>query len=68
MMAREVLRAEGVLGPDCAALSTIDREDKATVLPLAIGDRIRFGETLPHLSIRNGNRATVTAITLQRMG
>lgn len=68
MMAREVLRAEGALGPDCAALPTIDREEKATVLPLAIGDRIRFGETLPHLTIRNGTRATVTAITLAEDG
>ena len=67
-MAREVLRAEGRLGPDLATLPTIDREGKAAALPLAVGDRLRFGETLPHLSIRNGNRATVTAIKLVETG
>lgn len=63
-MAREVLRAEGRLGPDVTALETIDREGKTVALPLAVGDKIRFGETLPHLSIRNGNHATVTEVIL----
>jgi ATP-dependent exoDNAse (exonuclease V) alpha subunit len=67
-MAREVLRGEGRLGPDLATLPTIDRKGKAAVLSLAVGDRLRFGETLPILSIRNGNRATVTAIKLVENG
>lgn len=60
--ARAVLREEGQLGPDLVVIPSIDRSDKKVGLPLAIGDRIRFGETLPHLGIRNGNRATVRAI------
>lgn len=60
--ARAALRQEGRLGPDLIVLPSIDRSDRKVDLPLAIGDRIRFGETLPQHGIRNGNRATVRAI------
>ena len=60
--ARTVLRTEGRLGPDIVALPARNREDRTVPLPLAIGDSLRFGETLPHLSIRNGNRAVVKGI------
>ena len=60
--ARAVLRAEGRLGPDLIALSTRDRENKRVSLVLAVGDSLRFGESLPHLRLRNGNRARVEAI------
>lgn len=62
--AREVLKLDGRLGPDAIALPSIDRADKPVNLALAIGDRLRFGETLPQHGIRNGNRATVRAIVL----
>lgn len=58
-----MLRQEGRLGPDLVALPSIDRSDKKVDLALAVGDRIRFGETLPQHGIRNGNRATVRAVT-----
>ena len=60
--ARAALRAEGRLGPDLITLPTRDREDKRASLALAIGDSLRFGESLPHLRLRNGNRARVEAI------
>lgn len=62
--ARELLKQEGRLGPDAIALPSIDRADKPVKLALAIGDRLRFGETLSQHGIRNGNRATVRAIVL----
>ena len=62
--ARELLKQDGRLGPDAIALPSIDRADKPVRLALAIGDRLRFGETLPEHGIRNGNRATVRAIVL----
>ena len=61
--ARTVLRSEGRLGPDLVALPARNREDRIVSLPLALGDSLRFGETLPHLSVRNGNRAVVRGIT-----
>jgi hypothetical protein len=63
LKARAVLRAEGTLGPDLVSLPARDRTDRPTVLALAVGDSLRFGESLPHLSIRNGNRARVESIT-----
>jgi conjugative relaxase-like TrwC/TraI family protein len=61
--ARAVLRAEGRLGPDLLALPARDRADKLVPLALAVGDAVRFGESLPHLGLRNGHRARVEAIT-----
>ncbi|WP_158806914.1 MobF family relaxase [Beijerinckia sp. L45] len=60
--AREVLRAEGRLTSDDIIVSSIDREKKHRELQLAVGDRVRFGETLSAFRIRNGTRATVSAI------
>lgn len=60
--ARAVLRAEGQLGPDVVALPSRNRADEVVPLTLAVGDVLRFGESLPHLGLRNGNRARVEAI------
>lgn len=60
--ARAVLRAEGSLGPDLVTLPARDRSDKLVGLALAVGDNLRFGESLTHLGIRNGNRARIAAI------
>jgi conjugative relaxase-like TrwC/TraI family protein len=67
-LARETLRAEGRLGPDLVRMSALDREDRRVELPLAVGDRLRFGETLPEHGVRNGNRAEVRAITREADG
>ncbi|PZR82066.1 MAG: conjugal transfer protein [Stutzerimonas stutzeri] len=66
--ARQTLRSEGKLGPDLVELPTIDRSGKATKLALAVGDRIRFGETLPQHGIRNGHQATVDGVTRDDAG
>jgi ATP-dependent exoDNAse (exonuclease V) alpha subunit len=66
--ARAVLREEGRLGPDVIAAPSLDRSDKRVELALAAGDRIRFGETLPHSGIRNGNHAEVQAIRTEQGG
>ncbi len=63
-----LLKQEARLGPDIVALPAIDRADKRVDIALAVGDRLRFGETLPQHSIRNGNRATVRAITAKEAG
>lgn len=61
--ARTVLRTEGRLGPDVIALPSRNRKDQTVTLSLGLGDSLRFGETLPHLAVRNGNRAVVQGIT-----
>lgn len=66
--ARQALRDEGLLGPDLVELRALDRQDKPTKLALAVGDSLRFGETLPQHSIRNGHRATVEAIRQNHAG
>lgn len=66
--ARQVLRDEGRLGPDLVEVVALDRSDKKVKLALAIGDRIRFGETLPQHRIRNGHQAVVDEITSARDG
>jgi conjugative relaxase-like TrwC/TraI family protein len=67
-LAREVLRAEGRLGPDLVEVSALDREERRVALALAMGDRLRFGETLPELGVRNGNRAEVRGVTVAADG
>lgn len=62
LKARQVLRNENKLGPDLIELRALDRSDKIVPLPLAVGDRLRFGESLPHHSIRNGHQAVVEAV------
>ncbi|KPF67278.1 conjugal transfer protein [Bosea sp. AAP35] len=66
--ARRALRSEGKLGPDLVELPTIDRSGKAAKLALAVGDRIRFGETLPQHGIRNGHQATIESVTRDDAG
>ncbi|MDX7951245.1 MobF family relaxase [Lichenihabitans sp. Uapishka_5] len=61
-LARDVLRSEGRLTGDGVRLPSIDRENKKAELRLAIGDRVRFGETLPDLQIWNGTRGTLEAM------
>jgi conjugative relaxase-like TrwC/TraI family protein len=60
--ARAVLRAEGQLGPDVVTLPSRNRADEVVPLSLGLGDMLRFGESLSHLGLRNGNRAWVEAI------
>lgn len=62
LRARTALREEGVLGPDLVTLPARDRADRLVGLALAVGDSLRFGESLTHLGIRNGNRARIEAI------
>ncbi len=64
--ARAVLRTEGrLIGPDLS-LTTLDREGKIAPIKLTQGDRIRFGENLPRLLIRNGTRGTIENIGSSR--
>lgn len=64
--ARIVLRTEGrLIGADLS-LPTVDREGKIVTIELAQGDRIRFGENLPKLRIRNGTRGTIEHIGSDR--
>ena len=59
LAAREILREEGLIhGPDLSPVA-IDRDGALGPLPLATGDRVRFGETLPQHGIRNGTRGNV---------
>ncbi len=66
--ARAALRAEGQLGPDLITPPARDREDRLVPLALALGDHLRFGESLPHLGLRNGTRARIEAITAEPDG
>ncbi|WLB48304.1 MobF family relaxase [Bradyrhizobium ottawaense] len=64
--ARAALRAEGLLqGPDLS-LPAVGRDKKIGRIELAQGDRIRFGENLPHFRIRNGTRGRIERIELDR--
>ncbi|MEH2565204.1 hypothetical protein [Bradyrhizobium sp. AZCC 2289] len=59
LAARKVLREEGLIhGPDLSPV-VIDRDGALGLLPLATGDLVRFGETLPQHRIRNGTRGNV---------
>ena len=60
--ARAALKAERHLtGPE-VELPALDREGERGRLALTEGDRVRFGEDLPHFGVRNGSRATIEAI------
>ena len=63
---REALRSEGRLVGDDLVLRSIDREKKQVDLHLALGDVVRFGQTLPDLQIWNGNRGTIEAIRVRK--
>jgi conjugative relaxase-like TrwC/TraI family protein len=67
-LARTALQAEGRLGPDQVAPTVRDREDRSAPLTLAVGDCLRFGEGLPHLGVRNGDRARVAGIVADAEG
>ena len=64
--ARIVLRAEGRLTGPNVSLTSVGRDKKVGPIELAKGDRIRFGENLPQLQIRNGTRGTIELIELDR--
>ena len=66
--ARAVLRAEGILAGGEIEVAARDRENKRVALTLAQGDCIRFGEGIQRHGIRNGTRATVTAIRADAEG
>lgn len=59
LIARKILREEGVIRGDDFRFRAIDRDGAPVQLLLAIGDQIRFGETLHQHRIRNGTRGTV---------
>jgi conjugative relaxase-like TrwC/TraI family protein len=59
LAAREVLREEGLIQGKDVSVAAIDRDSSLAQLPIARGDRIRFGETLHQHGIRNGTRGNV---------
>jgi len=63
-IAREALKAEKRIHGDDVSAPALDREDKPVNLSLAPGDKIRFGENLPHLGIRNGSRGAIEKIDI----
>jgi conjugative relaxase-like TrwC/TraI family protein len=63
LLARNILRSEGLIRGEDVTLPSIDRDGDKTRLPLAIGDRIRFGETLNQHKIRNGTRGHIEGYT-----
>ena len=55
-------REEGLInGPDLSPV-VIDRDGVLGPLPLATGDLVRFGETLPQHRIRNGTRGKIEKV------
>jgi conjugative relaxase-like TrwC/TraI family protein len=67
-LARAALRGEGELWGEDVSLHARDRKGKIQELPLAVGERVRFGEKLPAHGIRNGTRAVIQAIKPGRGG
>lgn len=61
-LARVALRGEGELLGEDISLHARDRKGKIQALPLAVGERVRFGENLPVHGIRNGTRAVIQEI------
>jgi conjugative relaxase-like TrwC/TraI family protein len=59
LVARKTLREEGVIRGDDVKYRAIDRDGVPGPLLLAIGDHVRFGETLHQHRIRNGTRGTI---------
>ena len=59
LLARDILRSEGLIRGEDVDLPSVDRDGDKMPLPLAIGDRIRFGETLHQHKIRNGTRGRI---------
>ena len=63
--ARAILKSENRIASEETALPSINREGKTVQIPVAIGDRLRFGQSHPALGLRNGSLLTVKAITRQ---
>jgi conjugative relaxase-like TrwC/TraI family protein len=59
LVARAVLREEGHFEGADINLMAVDRDGSLAQLPLAVGDSVRFGETLHKHQIRNGTRGSV---------
>jgi hypothetical protein len=59
LAARNTLRNEGLIRGEEITLPSVNRDGDKAPLPLAIGDRIRFGETLHQHTIRNGTRGWI---------
>lgn len=68
LAAREVLREEGLIQGKDLSVIAVDRNGALGLLPLATGDRIRFGEALHQYKIRNGTRGNVERVTRQSEG
>jgi conjugative relaxase-like TrwC/TraI family protein len=68
LAAREVLREEGLIQGKDLSLIAVDRDGALGLLPLATGDRIRFGETLHQYQIRNGTRGNIERCARQSDG
>ncbi len=66
--ARKILRSEGRLTTSEILVSSLDRKKNRVDLALAVGDRVRFGETLSSYGIRNGTRGSVQAIDSAEQG
>ena len=66
--ARAALRQERKLGADDLIVQVRDRDDKPKDLALAVGDRLRFRETLPQHGIRNGTHGIVEALVSDAAG
>ena len=63
LSARKVLREEGLIRGNDLNVFAIDRDGEPVQLPIAAGDRIRFGETLHQHKIRNGTRGIIKKYT-----
>jgi ATP-dependent exoDNAse (exonuclease V) alpha subunit len=62
--ARFVLKGEGQLTGEEIMLPSINREGKVVGISLAIGDRLRFGQSHPTFGFRNGTLLTVEGLRL----
>jgi conjugative relaxase-like TrwC/TraI family protein len=63
LLARNILRNEGLIRGEEIILPSVDRDGDKAPLTLATGDRIRFGETLHQHKIRNGTRGHIEGYT-----
>jgi hypothetical protein len=68
LLARDVLRSEGLIRGSDIHLLAVDRDGDKAPLLVAIGDRIRFGETLHKHRIRNGTRGHIEGYAKSRDG
>ena len=66
--ARIALRHEGKLGAADMVVQVRDRDDRPRNLALAVGDRLRFGETLSQHGIRNGTRGVIEDVAMDGEG